>query len=235
MQKVKIIFLFLFFIFSADEFLPQSRDPDEILDRVKKVFERIEDYEVDIHIVIDFEFLKVPESDAKLYFKHPDRVHVESEKFALLPRQGLDFSPLGLLSGKYTALYEKEDTIQNIPSSIVKIIPLGTESAVILSTFWIDQQRDLILKVESSRKPTGTFSIDFEYEKIDNLYELPSSMIFKFTVDKTMYPRGIDVDTESDEEYNESESKPNSGKVYITYSNYKVNRGLQDELFDGEK
>ena len=233
MSRLKFIFLFLMIFFSVSEFFPQSKDPDEILDRVKEAFKLIEDYEVDIQIKIDVDFLKVPDSEAKLYFKQPDRIHVESEKFALLPRQGLDFSPLGLLSGKYTALYEREDTIRDLPTSVVKIIPLGNDNDIILSTFWVDQSRDLIIRMESTKKPTGTFTIDFTYEKYDDIYELPSQMEFTFTVDRMMFPRRMDGQSDADDD-SDKKSNNTTGKVYITYANYKVNQGLPEELFETE-
>ena len=232
MSKLKFVFLFLMFFITVNEFSPQSTDPDEILDGVKEAFTKIEDYEVDIRVIIDVDFLKVPDSEAKLYFKQPNKIHVKSEKFALLPRQGLDFSPLGLLSGKYTALYEQEDTIRNIPTSVVKIIPLGNDGDIILSTFWVDQSRNLIIRVESTKKPTGTFTIDFTYEKYDDYYELPSKMEFTFTVDRMMFPRGMDGQADDEDSNYKSDSK--TGKVYITYTNYEVNQGLPDELFETE-
>ncbi len=233
MRKLKFVFLFLMILVSVTEFFPQSKDPDEILDGVKAAFKKFEDYEVDIHIKVDVDFLKVPESEAKLYFKQPDKIHVESEKFALLPRQGLDFSPLGLLSGKYTALYEQEDTIRDIPTSIVKIIPLGNDNDIILSTFWVDQTRNLIIRMESTKKPTGTFSIDFTYGEYDDNYELPSQMVFTFSIDRLMLPRGMDGQLDADDD-NNKKSNSTTGKVYITYTNYRINQGLPDELFEAE-
>jgi len=235
MRKLKFIFSFLMIFFSVSEISPQNNDPDEILDRVKEAFKNILDYEVDIQIKIDVDFLKVPDSEAKLYFKQPNKIHVEAEKFALLPRQGLDFSPLGLLSGKYTALYEREDTIRDLPTSVVKIIPLGNDGDIILSTFWVDQTRDLIIRMESTKKPTGTFRIDFTYEKYDDNYEMPSQMEFTFTVDRMMFQRGMDGQSDDDEEDSDKKSNSRTGKVYITYTNYKVNQGLPDELFETEK
>ncbi|MCH7962765.1 MAG: hypothetical protein IH852_02380 [Bacteroidetes bacterium] len=233
MRKLKFVLLSLMIFITMSEFSPQSKDPDEILDGVKEAFKKIEDYEVDIHVKIDVDFLKVPDSEAKLYFKQPNKIHVESKKFALLPRQGLDFSPLGLISGKYTALYEREDTIRDIPTSVVKIIPLGNDGDIILSTFWIDQTRNLIIRVESTKKPTGTFTIDFTYEKSDDHYELPSQMEFTFSVDRMMFPRGMDGQLDDDDDSNKI-SNSTTGKVYITYTNYKVNQGLPDELFETE-
>jgi outer membrane lipoprotein-sorting protein len=233
MKKLKFVFLFLLICFTVSVSSGQSKDPDDILDRVKAAFIMIEDYEVDIQIKVDVDFLKVPDSEAKLYFKQPNKIHVEAEKFALLPKQGLDFSPLGLLSVKYTALYEREDTIRDIPTSVVKIIPLGNDGDIILSTFWVDQSRDLIIRMESTKKPTGTFTIDFTYEKYGDNYELPSQMEFTFTVDRMMFPRGMDGQSDTDDD-SEKKSDSTTGKVFITYANYKVNQDLPDELFETE-
>lgn len=228
MNKLKLFFL-LILLFSISLFA-QNKDPNKILDRVKNEFNKIEDYVVEIKVRIDVEFLKIPDSEAKLYFKQPDKIHVESEKFALLPKQGLDFSPLSLISGKYTALYEREDTIKGVLTSVVKIIPLGNESDIILSTFWVDQKRNVIMRMESTKKPIGTFSIDFAYEKYDS-FELPSLMEFTFSVDKMMFPKGMNGSM-GNEEGNKKDSESKKGKVIIKYKNYEVNQGLPDELFE---
>ena len=230
-----LILLLLIIFITGSGLFSQSKDPEEILSRVKEAFTVIEDYEVDVHIKIDVEFLKVPEGNAKLYFKQPDKIHVESEKFALLPKQGLDFSPVALLDEKYTAIYEGDTTINNIQTSIVKIIPIGSDSDVILSTLWVDQSRDLIMKIESSRKPTGTYAIEFTYEKYQNEYELPSAMHFSFTVDRMRLPKGMGGQLESENGKASEKTGPVIGNVYLSYTNYIVNQNLPDELFDGSK
>ena len=228
-----LILLLLIILLSVNELFSQSKDPDVILERVKEAFSDIEDYEVDVHIKIDVEFLKVPEGNAKLYFKQPDKIHVESEKFALLPKQGLDFSPVALLDEKYTAIFEGDTAINNIQTSVVKIIPIGSSSDVILSTLWIDQARNLIMKIESSRKPTGTYTIEFTYEKYQDKYELPSTMHFSFTVDRMRFPKGMAGQMESENGKASEKTGPVIGNVYLNYSNYNVNQNLPDELFDG--
>ena len=234
MLKVKnLIILPLIFLLVGNEIISQSKDPYEILNKVKDSFKIVEDYEVDVHIKIDVEFLKVPEANAKLFFKQPDKIHVESEKFALLPKQGLDFSPVALLDEKYTAIYEGDTTIRNILTSVVKIIPIGSNSDVILSTLWIDQTRNLILKIESTRKPTGTYSIEFTYNRFFDKYDLPSSMHFSFTVDRMKLPKGMGGRLEPENGTDSEKSGPVTGNVYLNYSNYIVNQNLPDALFDG--
>jgi hypothetical protein len=229
----KVLFLILLCSVAGSS---QSKDPKEILENVIKAFEKIEDYIVNVNIKVDVTFLKVPEANAKIYFKQPDKVHMESEGFALLPKQGMNFSPLGFLKTDYTPFYDKESELNGTIVSVIKIIPLDDRSDIILSTFWIDQSKNRIMKVESSRKPSGTFSIDLTYPDDKPYFPLPASMIFTFAIEEMHFPTGIagDSNSESNNE-NEKDEKDKTGKVYINYSNYKINQGLSDDLFEDEK
>ncbi|MGB5288743.1 MAG: hypothetical protein WBN42_09655 [Ignavibacteriaceae bacterium] len=224
---IPLVVLFSILAFS------QSKDPDSILERVKTEFNIIEDYTVDVKIKVDIDFLKMPDREAKIYFKKPDKIHIESEGFAMLPKEGLNFSPLGLLNSNYSTYYVREDTLNKVVTSVIKVIPLEGGSDVILSTLWIDTKRDLILKVESSRKPQGTFVIDLDYLKTEKGIWLPSSMIFSFSIDRSVLPRKFNFDTESDDKkVREDSTKTRTGKVFLNYSNYKINTGLSDDIFE---
>ena len=214
----------------------QQKNPDTILDNVKKEFEKIEDYQVNVKIKVDVDFLKMPEREATIFYKKPDKFHIDSDNFALLPKSGLNSSPLGFLNYEHKAYYIREDTVNGVIASVIKIIPLDVTADVILSTLWVDNQRNIILKVESTRKPQGTFFIDMEYSKTKQGFWLPSSMIFSFTVDLSLYPGKLDKNKSSESGKSKENSDENKmGKVYLTYSNYKVNIGLPDELFDEKK
>jgi hypothetical protein len=224
-----IVFLFSIIAFS------QSKDPESILDKVKAEFSKIEDYTVDVKIKVDVDFIKMPDREAKIYFKQPDKIHIESEGFAMLPKQGLNFTPLGLLNSSYTSFYVREDTLNGILTSVIKVIPLEGRSDVILSTLWVDTKRNLIMKVESSRKPQGSFIIDLKYLKTEKGFWLPSSMVFTFSIDRSILPQKFNFDTDSDLKKNlEDSTKAQTGKVFIDYSNYKVNTGLSNEIFENK-
>ena len=211
----------------------QVKNPEEILEKVKLEFENIEDYQVDVKIKVDVDFLKMPDREATIFYKKPDKFHIDSENFAMLPKSGLNFSPLGFLNYKYTAFYEKEDTINGTVTSVIKVIPLEGSAEVILSSFWVDTKRNLILKVESSRKPQGTFTINLNYFRTSEGFWLPSSLIFTFTVDRSVLPRRFNEDQVSESNKTKKDStEVETGKVYLNYSNYRVNIGLKDELFD---
>lgn len=225
-----ISLLFLLFAFTA---LPQSKDPDLIIKRLKDNFNKVKDYEVDVKIKVDMDFIKVPESTAKIYYKNPDKMHFESETFAMIPREGMDFSPLSLLKGNWSAFYQREDVIDGHKVSVVKVIPLEEHANVVLSTLWIDQQENIIRKVESTTKMNGTFTIDLKYGNNEKDFGLPQSMTFSFNVDRSKAPEMLSDVT--DNNTNKKKSRTLSGKVYLQYGNYKINQGIPDSIFDKKK
>lgn len=211
----------------------QSKDPNEIIDAVITNFNKVNNYKVDVNIKVDVEFIKVPETKAKIYFKQPDKVHLEADGFAMLPKNGMEFSPSSLIKKDYTAIYEQDVDLNGYKTSIVKVIPIGDQGEVILSTYWIDQSKKLIRKVESTTKTNGTFTIDFTYDdKIK--YPLPSKIVFSFNMDKLNLPATITGETsnQKSDKKNKNSDLRTKGSVIVSYSNYSVNKGIPDEIFE---
>lgn len=210
----------------------QSKDPDEILKTVIKNFDRVQDYVVDVNIKVDVQGVKVPETKAKIYFKQPDKIHLESEGFAMLPKDGMLFSPSSLLKKDYTAIYEKDVEMNGAKVSVIKVIPSGEQSEIILSTLWVDQSKKMIRKIESTTKSDGTFSIDFNYND-EIKFPLPTQIVFYFNLDKMNL------------QFNNKNSNPDNpkrgfdsttkGKVVVKYSNYVINKGINDSVFEEKK
>ena len=213
--------------------VPQSKDPDLILKKVIQSFDKVKDYEVDVQVKVDVDFIKVPDTKAKIYFKQPDKINFESDGFAMLPKEGINFSPMSFLKKDYTALYQNEDYIDGHPVSVIKVIPSSEHSDIALTTLWVDQSHNIIKKVESTTKINGTFTIDLKYDEDKKDFNLPSSMVFGFNIDKMNLPKAFTGQEET--ESHKNIGKSTSGKVYITYSNYKVNIGLSDKIFEKKK
>jgi outer membrane lipoprotein-sorting protein len=214
---------------------PQKNEPDAILKKVKDNFNRVQDYQADLKVKVDVDFIKVPDMKAKLYFKQPDKMQLDSEGFAMLPKGGMNFSPSSMLSGNYTAFYEKDYTENGTKFCIIKIIPLGDAGDVVLSTLWIDLDYYRIVRIETSTKTQGTYQIELSYPQHTD-YPLPSSMTFIFNLDKMNLPKGLAddmdrADGKSVESKKEAQEKTTTGKVYINYSDYRINQGLSDSIF----
>jgi len=231
-------FLALFFalIFANNTVFAQGNDPEKIIERVKTEYSKVNDYRVDVEISIDVSFLKVPKTNAQIIYKKPDKIRILSEGFAMLPKEGLNFSPLSLFKESYTAFYVKEETVQNKKAVVVKVIPLSDKSEVILSTLWVDRSTYAILKVESTTRMNGTFEMNLSYNRSQTQYNLPSSMYFAFEVDKFNLPKGLSGPSAKKQEKKKDDgTKKTKGSVSVIYSNYKVNKGIADKEFEEKK
>ena len=224
MKKYFLILIMMFSVVSA-----QQTDPNEIIKKVKEKIDAVVDYEVEAVIKIDVNFLRVPETHATIFFKKPDKIKMESTGFALMPKQGLNFSPATLLQHDYTAILAKEDQINGNDVYLIKILPLSDSTEVILSNLWVDKNKFIVYKIETTTKNSGTVGIDLSYA--DNIdYGLPSKIVISFRVEQMNLPPGMDGEFEKNDE--NKKRGPMTGTVTVTYKNYKINQGLKDEFFD---
>ncbi len=225
-MKYLILFFFIGKIFS------QEIDPYELINKVSEEFNKIEDYQVNATITVDVNFLKVPETKATIYFKQPDKVKMDSEGFALLPKEGLNFSPTKLLKNEFTAIHTKSEIIDGANCEVIKVIPLADTTGVILSSLWIDSELNVVRKVETTTKQAGTFEIDLFYN--DSEYKnLPSEVNFIFNVENFKLPASMTGEFNKPKEENKDESI--TGIVILKYDDYILNQGFEDSFFEEEK
>ena len=171
----------------------------------------------------------MPKSEAKVYYKKPDKIKLESEGFAMLPKQGLNFMPAKLLENDITAIYTGVSVLGGKDTvSILKIIPNSDTTDVVLSKIWADTNQNVIRKVETTTKDKGTYTIELFYGSQVNT-GLPDSLLITFNITKTATSR----DLLKSEKQNKRRrfSGPIIGSVKVEYKNYKVNVGLSDDFF----
>ncbi|MFC2134103.1 hypothetical protein ACFLTH_05755 [Bacteroidota bacterium] len=221
----KLIFLL---IISVNVFA-QSRNPDIILDEVKNKFNIVRDYQVDVNVNLDIDFLKVPETKAKIFFKQPDKIHFNSEGFAMLPRQVFDITPTKLLSFDYTSIYMRDELIENTNTAVIKIIPNSDTTNMLLSTLWIDIEKSIVRKIETATKNSGTILTELYYAE-DLEYPLPSEIRVNFKVNNVNIPN-LSPQNSGNDQHNVRRSRKLEGTVTLKYSNYIVNEGIPDEMF----
>jgi outer membrane lipoprotein-sorting protein len=209
----------------------QQPDTKLLLDDVKNYFEKVKDYRVKVHISVDVDFLKVPNSDAELLFKQPNKVAINSDGFAMIPKRGLNFTPTELLKGNYAALLEKEETYEGFQCKVIKVVPMDENKDVILATVWIDKLYPVVRKVEATTKSSGTFSLLLKYSPdIIKNYPLPQEMKFIFDITNANLPKGLDGSM-NDNTPRKKRNKLTKGSLTINYSDYRINQGIRDEEF----
>lgn len=204
-------------------------DPDEILENVKSKINGVNDYKVEAVIKVDVNFLRVPETQATIFFKQPDKLKLESDGFALLPKEGLNFSPAKLLKDDYTAVIAKEEIINGNDVYLIKIIPLSDTSEFVLANLWIDKNEYVVHKIETTTKKSGTVTIELSY-KDQIKYALPSELKLSFKVEQMNLPPGMTGEYQQNQETQKSGKM--TGKVIVEYKDYQTNIGLSDEFFN---
>ena len=231
-KELKYLILLLSMLFVSPALLSQNgADPYAILDKVLEHQEGIKEYKVTVEIDVDVDFIKMPVKTAELYFKQPDKIKFKSDEFLMLPKRGLNQSFQKILSEDYSAVLVGQELIGRDYHYIIKVIPLGSNQDVVLSTVWVDSTDYLISRMESHTKSTGTSLIRFEY--YEDL-KLPSKMTVEFEVKEFNIPLDfINRTIEIDREKMKSDTLK-TGYIYLNFYDYELNREIDDSLFEEE-
>lgn len=226
MNKLLMFLLISSFVFA------QNKNPQQILDDVTNKFDLVKDYQVEVTIKIDMDFLKVPETEAKLYFKQPDKTKFESEGFALLPKQVFEINPGKLLSFDYTPVYIRDVKVDEINTAVIKIVPNSDSTNLLLSTIWVDVQNSRVQKIETATKHGGTMTTVLAYNK-ESKYPLPSKVSVEFDVNaQAPIPSANHQNSIVKHKRAVAGRRQLNGSVMLTYSDYKINEGIPDSVFE---
>jgi hypothetical protein len=223
---IEIIFILFF---SASSYLnAQNNNPNIILNNIYIKTQKAIDYSVDAHIKVDMPFIRMLPIDAKIYFKQKDKFKVESKSIAIVPRQGFDQASQILKdTNSFTAIYQGTQLIEKIKTSVINIIPLSDTTDLILAKLWVNTDQNLILKSQLTTKSNGTILTEYIYGA-QTQFGLPDKMIFSVDIKKFRVPKGVITNTKDETD----QSKENKrGKIFITLTNYKVNKGISDTFF----
>ena len=216
---------------SADLF---AQTPPQLVDLVKKKFLTVNSYVADGRMKTNVSFLKVPESDVKIYFTKPDKVKVVNENgISLVPKGAVSITMSNILNNDaFTALDAGTDKVDGIPVRLIKMVPDGDNSQIVLSVLYIDVKRLLILKARTTTRDNGTYNLQMQYSRYAE-YALPDKMLFIFNTREYKLPKGItfDYDDGTKKPQAKSATEQSTGSVEITYKAYKINAAIPTGIF----
>jgi outer membrane lipoprotein-sorting protein len=209
----------------------QAQDTDKLLERVRTKLASVSDYQAEGVMKTDVSFMKVPESKVTVYYKKPDRFRIKKEGgISIVPKGGVNIN-LGALfaDNKYTAVAAGTATVNNIVTTVIKLLPLDEQSDVVISTLYIDEKEALIRKTVITTRQNGTYEMELGYGKYAS-QGLPDKVVFIFATKDYKLPKGLAIDYDTGEK-TAPEKSDQKGKIEINYSNYKVNQGISEEVF----
>jgi outer membrane lipoprotein-sorting protein len=222
LKKVLLLAGILFLL--SSELIQAQEDPGRYLDLIEKKYSDVKDYMADVNVHFDIETLKAPDMQAKLYYKAPDKMKVESKRIFFFPKEGGYFNP---------SLFKKKDFEVRLLERLIydgrkavrlKLTPtdMNTYNKGLVLT--IDTDRNLIREIKISPSEGREIKAAIEYGMFDG-FELPTHIDLQLDI-PSEEPSGMKEFTQFGQR-----TKSITGKIQITYSNYRVNVGLSDEIF----
>jgi outer membrane lipoprotein-sorting protein len=228
---MKYIFLTLLVICSITACFSQAAD--KLVEEVKAKLDKVNDYVAEGHMKTDVAFIKAPAGKIKVYYKKPDRITIQRDGgISILPKGGVSVNMGSLLSqGDFSVIPTGEGMVNGSKVSIVRLLPQNQDSDVVLTTLYIDASKLLILKASTTTRENGTFEIEMKYGKYA-AYGLPDVVVFSFNAKDYKIPKGLTMEFETGEKMDVNKLKNKKGRVEITYTNYLINRGVADAVFN---
>lgn len=222
-----VLCLILCALAAANAQKPSILSGDEILSRIEANFSGIEDYTVDLDVAVDLDRLKVPRMRATMYFKSPDKTRFVSEGFALLPKEGLGFTP-GSLRSRFTV----EDIRPDSAGVKLMVAPRNDRTRLRKIFLTVDTTRWTVHAMAVPQFDGRRMDAQFDYRRTQGHW-LPERLQVTFRADTTEHDP---PDPFGQFPTNPRPSQiPRQGTITVRYEEYKLNSGLKNELFEQEK
>jgi outer membrane lipoprotein-sorting protein len=224
LKKILPWLLWVSFLLSPGLLVAQDEGA-RILDALQKKYSGVKDYTVDVNVHFDVEGFKAPDMQAKLYCKPPDRMKIESKRIFFLPKEGGIFNPSLFNKEDFEVRFLERLTYEGRNAVKLKLTPKKRKpNAPQDFILTVDTDRNLVREMNTSSFDGREVKALIEYGHFSD-FDLPTR-----------------IELHLDLQFNESReikdfgpsaqpAKRVTGRVEITYSNYKVNTGLSDEIF----
>jgi outer membrane lipoprotein-sorting protein len=208
-----------------------AQDADALVKKIKAKYEKVNDYEASGKMKTNVSFMKVPEAKVKIYYKKPDKLKIKNENgISFVPKGSVNINMGNIFGVKsYTAIDAGSGTVDGVTVKIIKIIPEDEASGIVLSTLYIDEKKELVVKTKTTTRDNGTYELLMQYGKYA-AWALPDKATFTFSTKDYKLPKGVTIDYDNGSG-NGQQTKSKTGKVEITYSSYTINKGLDDSIF----
>ncbi len=229
----------------------ESPTAQAIQDSLISQFGKIEDYSVKVKVSIKMTGLRMSRKNIKLFYKAPDKVKVEADGFAIIPKIGLGGSPAQFLDMfgtiEVTGQEELDDkahwvlTGSVIPDSLHLPFGQGDKLPEISMTIWVDAERWVISRVVTELDNQKVFTMENVYLEIEGVY-LPDRTVIqmgfkgleKWSIEDPMGGPLTDrksFDKVAEEAGIDPHEKEFAGSIVMEFGKYKVNQGLKDKIF----
>lgn len=217
-------------------------DPRQLFAEMIQPYRSLNDYTVKIHAKVTMPTIRIPDFTATIYFKQPDRFHVETKSFAPIPRNSGIFNPLQFDPARNRIAFQKRETLGQVQADLYRVEPLDAKSPVRYYQVWVGGLPRRILQVENltfrGTKGLATLSYRTVAQGADS-WLLPEKVRIHLTFPEGAQGPDVSPFTARDNPVSGGmrrlDEVDGEGNIDISYSGWRVNTGLEASLFNSDK
>lgn len=212
--------------------------PLQVFNAIMKPYQGLYDYTVKIQVKVMMPGFRIPDFSADLYFKKPDKLHIETKSFAPIPRNSGFFDPFQFDPEKNRITIKQTVNLDGMQAELYRVDPGESETRVRFYNVWVGGTPRRILQVENHSFKGTIALVKLTYKNIEQGTEnwmMPEKVHIHLT-----FPDGMqNLENSSflikDNPVSAGRIKPDAiqgeGDIYISYSNWRINTGLDDSFF----
>jgi outer membrane lipoprotein-sorting protein len=212
-----------------------AQDATTLVRKVKAKLDAVNDYVADGKMKTDVAFIKAPVGNVKVYYKKPNKFKLKRDGgISILPKGGVSVNMNSIVTADdFDVIDAGTEIIAGTKTIKLKLLPRNDNNDVVLTTMYINEASLLVYKAITTTKENGTYEIEMSYGKY-SAYGLPDKLVFSFNTKDYKMPKGITMEFDDDDKKArelKDKMKNKKGKIEITYSNYVINKGVDDSIF----
>lgn len=212
-----------------------AQDATTLVRKVKAKLDAVNDYVADGKMKTDVAFIKAPVGNVKVYYKKPNKFKLKRDGgISILPKGGVSVNMNSIVTADdFDVIDAGTEIIAGTKTIKLKLLPRNDNNDVVLTTMYINEASLLVYKAITTTKENGTYEIEMSYGKY-SAYGLPDKLVFSFNTKDYKMPKGITMEFDDDDKKArelKEKMKNKKGRIEITYSNYSVNKGIDDSVF----
>jgi len=196
----------------------------DILRRALDMAATIKDYSAEVNVTVDMPNVKMPERRAKVYFKRPDKVAIDSKGIVMIPRRALVPGNMGGQITKNAQVVLAGTKLQNgVTIYFLKVTPAASEHSNDRILFWVRGDRWTVERMEAQSLGRQELAVTWEYQLVSGKHWMPRRLVATLPPNAHL---GHQMPRPPEEK---PSSKP--GVITVTFTKVTVNTGLSDKLF----
>ena len=216
----------------------QGPDPRQVFTELIKPYRDLNDYTVRIHAKVNMPSIRIPDFSAVLYFKKPDKFHVETKSFAPIPRDSGVFNPFQFDPEKNLIAYERTEPLNGMHSDVFRVEPLDAKALVRYYHVWVGGNPRRIQQVESLSVKGTKGQVNLTYGTVEKGVEkwlLPEKVHIHLIFPEGMHNADTGSFTTKDNPVSSGmrrlDDMSGEGNIDLSYGEWQINTGLDDRLF----